>query len=183
MEEVVGAHPGTIFVAKQILDLFLKAQEELSPESYQLAAATAMRISLKVTDPLTQSVQSLELPLETLVPSGGPVEASQLHAQMLAAVGPQLAQLHSPYDYCSDELLASLLPSKFLDVLPLMVAYVSTHPASFGVSALSILLAVLRFVGGPAVPLAGFAMAPTLLADSDRMAAVLEEIGAAPDLA
>lgn len=102
--------------------------------------------------------------------------------RILTATAGKLEGLHSPYTYCSDELVLKMLPLKFAEAFRLMVAFISIHPNSFGVNSLSIFLAVVKQVthGSTASTTAIQSIASNLgenvMHDCEKILEVLEEL-------
>lgn len=137
---------------------------------------------------MTQTAENIECDLAELLGYFGAshqvADFTAMEARILTTVNEQPWKLHSPLAYCSDELVAELLPAKLGEMLPLMVLFVAIHPKSFKVNSLSIFLAILRYVGGEAEGELGILLAaamhqhPQLLADCDIIAEVLAEVEA-----
>jgi hypothetical protein len=67
-----------------------------------------------------------------------------MESHIMAEVVTKLDGLHSPYFYCSDEIVMHLLMLKLTEAFSLMVPFVSTHANSFGINSFSVFLAIIK---------------------------------------
>lgn len=71
-------------------------------------------------------------------------QINMLEAQLQNTITSMSDNLHSPYTYLSNSAFLGLISNKFNEVFSLLVHYVSTHPNSFGLNSLSIVLAIVE---------------------------------------
>lgn len=131
-------------------------------------------------------IEDRHYPTEQLLSNtGGQYNADQvllMEERIDAEIAGKLEHLHSPYSYCSDELIMQTLPVKFAEAFQLMVAFVSTHHNSFGMNSLSIFLAVVKRLtqasssSATAIESITSGLAESVIHDCQKIHEVLQEL-------